>query len=162
MRPYLVRGLRLERCGDCGKVWLELDEVSRLYGPVHAELSVEELDQPCPNDHGPLMKAKLKGSDAAVCPVCRGALVGAYLRNLAGAPPDPRPERAQLQVQSQCEHCRDWVPATEITHTIRGAVCRRCALVEEPTSGRGDTETDWSTALQIADALLQLIFVILG
>ncbi len=149
LQAFTVRGLQLDRCRDCGRVWLDLNEVERIFGGVQESLSEEELDQPCPRGHGPMVSGTLGDQPAVVCSFCRGAWVIDTVSDQqpAPAPPPvtasakpPRPKPSvphRHEVTVNCDVCSKPIPLSEAANTHRGTVCRSCELAGPPgSSGR--------------------------
>jgi len=131
MQVFFVRGLELDRCRGCGRVWLDLDEVDRTFGISALDLSEAEVDAQCPRGHGVLVESTVRGQPALACSRCHGALVDPA--NVAARPDAPMPE----EVKVSCDRCLIAIPLSEAVNTSGGVLCRECEL-GEPPSQRND------------------------
>lgn len=141
MQVFTLRGLELDRCRECSRVWLDLNEVDALLGTVEVRTSDTEVDQPCPRGHGPMMSGAVKEQPAIICSTCRGAwLIDTVSPAEAPAPKEPtrpapvrppkeaKPGAPVSAVQVTCELCAKKVPLSEAANTSRGMLCRSCEL----------------------------------
>jgi hypothetical protein len=153
MQTFTVRGMELDRCRDCGRVWLDLNEVERIFEGVLASLSEAEVDQPCPRGHGTMVSGTIGEQPAVVCSHCRGAwVIDTVSKEEAKPAPPPRPlpapavakppapkanAPARHEVKVNCDVCWKPISLSEAANTNRGTVCRSCELAEPAgSSGR--------------------------
>jgi Zn-finger nucleic acid-binding protein len=155
MQVFTLRGLTLDRCRDCGRVWLDLNEVDALLGTVEVTLSDTEVDQPCPRGHGPMMSGAVKEQPAVICATCRGAwVVDTLSPSETEAPKPPVPKSATAakpkphvsEVHVSCELCGKQVPLSRAVNTHRGTLCRECELKPPPHGEQAPYERYLSTS----------------